>query len=545
MKNPTAFFRKLPTGGDDREREIGDKLAVLGHKALADEVTAYGVRGTDKVLRVTVFGEYSVGKSTLINALLGRQLLAAKLRPTTGVPAEIRYGADDVTIVFRDGTERKMTIEAADGYSNLGVENRARDEVERIIIAAPNAILKGGIALIDTPGILDDDKQTERSRLEVAGADVVLLVLRADHLLSQTECGFAINWLTEELGKPVVPIVNFMGLIDASGHKELRDLMSKFAPRLLHPFDRPWYEVDAMPALRHGLGQAGVPPPNDDFTMLATTLGNLTPGRIADVKRRSRERWRASWSARAKQENAANLARIETDGVHLGSERRAAVERMRATLDRIQRNFNGERVRCLAPVNLHKTGGRFAVANALPPVNSLKTELQRKAGAEAVGRAFEHALAAIDGAANQVLMGLALDADMMLEPISVRELVALNVPPADISAAASNSGLKWAAIIGLPLAPVLGLGAIPVAIAVWFFRRNSAETSKQVSEFRSKFADAIDAELDKVKTALADQFNARMREMIARAEGNIKTIETLPPASGELILRRELDALLG
>ena len=35
-------------------------------------------------LRVVVFGEFSRGKSTLINALLGRSALPAKAMPTTG-----------------------------------------------------------------------------------------------------------------------------------------------------------------------------------------------------------------------------------------------------------------------------------------------------------------------------------------------------------------------------------------------------------------------------------------------------------------------------
>lgn len=211
--------------------KIASTLNVLGSQQLADEVAAYAMTEGDRTLRATVFGRYSDGKSTLINALLGRRLLAWGLRPTTGVPTELRWGADGAKIVFRDGAQKEVSLADTDEYSNLDVDSRARDEVERIIVST--RLLQEWITLIDTPGVLDTDRQTERARREIAAADIVLLVLRADKLLSQTERNFAIDYLTTDLKKPVVPVVNFLGMTDPSGHGELRDTLKAFTANLI------------------------------------------------------------------------------------------------------------------------------------------------------------------------------------------------------------------------------------------------------------------------------------------------------------------------
>jgi GTPase SAR1 family protein len=272
--------------GSSNALKIASALSTLGDRQLADEIAAYGVTENDRALRVTVFGEYSVGKSTLINALVGRQLLAAKLRPTTGVPTEVRWGADEVNVIFRNGRQTQVSLVEADTYSNLGVENRARDEVERIVIST--RLPQEWITLIDTPGLLDDDRQTERARREVASADVVLLVLKADSLLRQTARSFAVDWLTQDLKKPVVPVINFLGLTDASDHAELRESLRRFTASLVQPFGKPWYEVDALPALRHRLNQPGASTPDDDYEQLSAVLAGLSRDRIRKLKEQSR-----------------------------------------------------------------------------------------------------------------------------------------------------------------------------------------------------------------------------------------------------------------
>src|SRR4051794_26071761 len=77
-------------GGGDHARALDDLAESIG----------------DPSFRLLVFGEFSAGKSTLINALLGRRVLPAKARPTTGHATHLVAGErDGVTARFADGRE--------------------------------------------------------------------------------------------------------------------------------------------------------------------------------------------------------------------------------------------------------------------------------------------------------------------------------------------------------------------------------------------------------------------------------------------------------
>ena len=54
-----------------------------------------------------LIGEFSTGKSSLVNALLGRSVLSVNITPETAVPTEICYSSDEHAVVFgsNGGTE--------------------------------------------------------------------------------------------------------------------------------------------------------------------------------------------------------------------------------------------------------------------------------------------------------------------------------------------------------------------------------------------------------------------------------------------------------
>src|SRR3954453_10137497 len=71
-------------------------LVVLSNEALQDR---WGSRLTDLAaiveadsFRVMVLGQFSRGKSTLINALLGRQVLPSHATETTAIINSVKYG---------------------------------------------------------------------------------------------------------------------------------------------------------------------------------------------------------------------------------------------------------------------------------------------------------------------------------------------------------------------------------------------------------------------------------------------------------------------
>jgi hypothetical protein len=99
-------------------------------------------------------GEFRRGKSTLINALLGRELLPTGVVRLTSVITAIGAGGRDRLVVdYSNGREHEYAVdelpehvtEASNPGNRLGVE-LARLELD-------HELLRAGVELVDTPGI--------------------------------------------------------------------------------------------------------------------------------------------------------------------------------------------------------------------------------------------------------------------------------------------------------------------------------------------------------------------------------------------------------
>jgi len=105
--------------------------------------------------RLLIMGEFSSGKSTLINTLLQKNILHTGAVPTTAVATYIRYSEEEfLEIVYRTGEVECTSL------SNLQKSTSERNEqgkllrtnIERINLYLCNDFLRD-IVLIDTPGL--------------------------------------------------------------------------------------------------------------------------------------------------------------------------------------------------------------------------------------------------------------------------------------------------------------------------------------------------------------------------------------------------------
>src|SRR3984885_10748404 len=78
---------------------------------VADQVKQVRVRLTEP-LRVAIAGRLKAGKSTLVNALIGRRVAPTDVGECTRVVTRFRYGpADRVDVVRRDGSRRSLPLD--------------------------------------------------------------------------------------------------------------------------------------------------------------------------------------------------------------------------------------------------------------------------------------------------------------------------------------------------------------------------------------------------------------------------------------------------
>lgn len=180
--SPTQFFEL-----QGRVGELLHRVEDLGRESGVDSVKLL-VAGVKRDLKVTeytvaVVGPQRVGKSTLVNALLGENISPVADFPTTAVPLLFTPGdKPSATILFEDGT-RQPAVPTAGGLRAYAAqqENDGNEKlIQAIHIQLPNSTLARGMALVDLPGLLDASPTVQNvTRNALDRADAVLYVLDA------------------------------------------------------------------------------------------------------------------------------------------------------------------------------------------------------------------------------------------------------------------------------------------------------------------------------------------------------------------------------
>jgi hypothetical protein len=118
------------------------------------------------VPRVALVGEFSAGKSSIINLLLGRDMIPTAVLASTRRPTLLRHALNpQIEAIYDDGKRELVTPDS--------VEIVARDDINHFDIGLPNELLRS-IELIDTPGFADPDREPWRTLEMINRADICL-----------------------------------------------------------------------------------------------------------------------------------------------------------------------------------------------------------------------------------------------------------------------------------------------------------------------------------------------------------------------------------
>lgn len=193
---------RIRSSGDGGRSDLGergawlgvlDELLSLAEGLLAESprwhLAAARARLAEDRLNLVVLGEFKRGKSTLINALLGRNVLPTGVVPLTSVVTTVAAGERDrLRVYFKDGRVQEHPLaqlveyvtEARNPANRLGVE-LARVELQ-------NDLLGARVELVDTPGIGSiHSHNTAVARGFLPRVDAALCVLDAGQPLSERE----------------------------------------------------------------------------------------------------------------------------------------------------------------------------------------------------------------------------------------------------------------------------------------------------------------------------------------------------------------------
>ncbi len=172
--------------------EMTGVLRAAGDEAAALETLALCRKLRDEQLQVVVMGEFKRGKSSLINALLGKPLLPVASVPLTSVVTTVQGGErDEAAVVFHDGRRQDIPLSAVEDYVSEEHNPKNHKQVERVAVTAAASFLGAGTFLVDTPGAGSVYRHnTEVAQKYLPNSDAVVLVLSADPPISQSEVEF-------------------------------------------------------------------------------------------------------------------------------------------------------------------------------------------------------------------------------------------------------------------------------------------------------------------------------------------------------------------
>ena len=150
--------RILQLGGTDIDTDLLKKLgdfverySLIEFRAALSQLVA---KIASPVYEIAFFGRVSTGKSSLLNAIMGVDLLPVGVTPITAVPTRIKNGLASQLLVWgaegsfaKYGAERLPEFVTED--QNPGNEKR----VARLVVEIPLPMLPNEVLLVDTPGL--------------------------------------------------------------------------------------------------------------------------------------------------------------------------------------------------------------------------------------------------------------------------------------------------------------------------------------------------------------------------------------------------------
>jgi GTPase Era involved in 16S rRNA processing len=178
--------------------DLAEKTRVFDLPGLPTDLEKYRQKLAANTYNVLVIGEAKRGKSSFVNALIGRELLPTDVDATTSQVFRICNSQKEAyRLCFKDGPPRQISKEELAEYGSQAVADRRGaslvdlDQLLWIEVDVPIRYLPEGVALLDTPGLgAIYAKHAMITHALVPEADAVIYVLDSRQPLGELDLEF-------------------------------------------------------------------------------------------------------------------------------------------------------------------------------------------------------------------------------------------------------------------------------------------------------------------------------------------------------------------
>ena len=191
--NLESRLKKLESAGHDVAllQTIETMVTRHGLVEFRSRIASLAARLEDNNLEVALFGRVSSGKSSLLNALLGTDVLPVGVNPITAVPTRLRNGDSlRAQITFASGRNEEVSIdEFRNLVSETGNPGNQRN-VTHALVEIPSPRLSQGIVLVDTPGLGSLARRGAAETMAyLPSCDLAILLIDAGATLNDEDLG--------------------------------------------------------------------------------------------------------------------------------------------------------------------------------------------------------------------------------------------------------------------------------------------------------------------------------------------------------------------
>lgn len=257
--------------GFDYHTEVNDRvtlakilLNIVQDNRLEEKIHDAISRMCNATFSIGVTGVMNAGKSTMLNALLGQEVLGTAVVPETANLTLLRYakepsacvnfwtqaewdaieqsasslssmeafvretkehfGAQFSTFITEEGKSESVALESLRHYTSAKSSDKKCNLVKSVSLNTNLALLENGVMIVDTPGLDDPVIQREEITLQYLNeCDVLIHLMNAAQAATQKDVDFILDAL---LYRKVAQLLIVITRIDAISESELQEVIA-------------------------------------------------------------------------------------------------------------------------------------------------------------------------------------------------------------------------------------------------------------------------------------------------------------------------------
>lgn len=185
-------------------------------------------RRCDEPFTLVILGDFKRGKSTIINALLGRPLAPVNVAPETYTINEISYGSPSINAVLKNGERMLLQKHEITRESLEKLMPTLESPIDHLDIRDNADILKE-IRIVDTPGLSDIEDLDDQVTQYLMNADAIIYVASALLPFSESEQLYLASHIQPQRFGMLYVLVNMLDAL--SSREDVDKIMARISEK--------------------------------------------------------------------------------------------------------------------------------------------------------------------------------------------------------------------------------------------------------------------------------------------------------------------------